>query len=277
VPEAEATGKVKATYDDIRDSLRTPNVSLLFRVLAGYPDFLEVAWQQLKPNVITVYFETRADEIRSRAVEGTARLGAPPRPDPPAAAVLRVYHYVYPKLLLAACAMRCSLTGQYPLLLCLPSSQKRQIRTGVPADSPQIEEVEPAAAGERVAGVFSDIQATLSSEFVGGGFSALAQWPDYLGWAWQSLKPVIASPEYESLRSELRRTAEAALAALPFRIDLSPHVLRLAGLNDSDLDGVRRVLDRFYAYSPGQVANVAFLSIGADGQYGASRSPFPPA
>jgi hypothetical protein len=275
IRETEATGKIKSVYDDIMASLRVPFVDLAFRVLAQQPDFLEIAWQQLKPNVTTVYFEEQADEIRSRAVDATAGLGAPPRPEPAAADALKVFHYADAKLLLAICGLRAAVSGQYPALQTLLAAQKRQIPPGIPVSAGAIDEIEPGGADERVALIFDDIKATLNVDIVDSDYRALALWPDYLAWAWQTLKPLMASAEYGSLQLGLRRTAESAITAFPFRLELSPQTLRLCGMADRDVDDVRSTLDNFCERLSGRVANAAFLSVGVNGQYGARRSPFP--
>jgi hypothetical protein len=55
--EQDATGKLKTMYDEMKMSLRVPSVPRIFRLLAAeYPDYLQVAWVSLKPNVRTVFF-----------------------------------------------------------------------------------------------------------------------------------------------------------------------------------------------------------------------------
>src|SRR5205085_1790875 len=103
VLEEHAEGNVKGIYEEIKKTFRVPLVNLVFRVLAGYPDYLQVAWRQLQPNVQTVFFERRADEVRRYAVEAMSSLGTAPQPveREQIAPVLHVFHYVNPKLLLA--------------------------------------------------------------------------------------------------------------------------------------------------------------------------------
>lgn len=48
VPEDEATGKVKAIYDDIREQLGTDFVPNLYRVMASNPEYLEANWNKVK-------------------------------------------------------------------------------------------------------------------------------------------------------------------------------------------------------------------------------------
>src|SRR5207245_632840 len=48
IPEAEATGKVKAIYDEILASRKLARVPHFWRVLASHPDYLEATWNKLK-------------------------------------------------------------------------------------------------------------------------------------------------------------------------------------------------------------------------------------
>jgi hypothetical protein len=178
-------------------------------------------------------------------------------------------------LLIVLAALRSAFTGCQPVLQSLPADQRRRIDADLPTLATPITEVSEDVADPQVAEIFDDILITLGVTVVSSDFRVLAKWPDYLAWAWQSLKPVMASSEYRALKTELRRMAEETLAALPFGMVLSPHTLRLAGLSESDIDSVWSMLDRFYGLMPGRVANIAFLSIGPQGQYGASKSPFP--
>lgn len=48
VDEAEATGKVKAVFDDIKATKGIERVPNIWRALANHPDHLEVTWHKLK-------------------------------------------------------------------------------------------------------------------------------------------------------------------------------------------------------------------------------------
>src|SRR6266568_8249699 len=48
IDEAEATGKVKAIFDDIKATKGIERVPNIWRALANHPDHLEVTWQKLK-------------------------------------------------------------------------------------------------------------------------------------------------------------------------------------------------------------------------------------
>jgi alkylhydroperoxidase/carboxymuconolactone decarboxylase family protein YurZ len=48
IEEAEATGKVKAVFDDIKATKGIERVPNIWRALANHPDHLEITWQKLK-------------------------------------------------------------------------------------------------------------------------------------------------------------------------------------------------------------------------------------
>jgi hypothetical protein len=275
VLEDDADPRVKKIYDEIKATLRFPLVNVFFRTLAAQPDYLELAWRQLQPSLLTVFFEEQANTIRARAVHLTASMGAPPKPPSEAAEVLRAFHYLNPKLLLVATILRGATGGQRPVMRILPAGERRPIAQGVPQAMPQVDLIDPDNAGELAGRVFADIARTLNTNRFPMEYRALARWPEYFGWAWQTLKPNMGHPEYKIVQRELRLMAEEAVLSLPFRVDLGPHTLRLCGLSESDIDWVRATLEEFYAGLPGLVANIAFLAIGADGEIGAAKSPFP--
>lgn len=275
VPEAEAEGKIKGVYADIKDTLRTPIVDPMFRALAVYPDYLQVAWTGLKPNAQTVFFETRADQLRAFAARSlSSSVSALPAPEA-ARPALAVFHYLNPKLLLAVAALRSAANGQQPRLSELSRDEKRQVTPGIPNDAQAPVLAGPASASGTVADVFSQIEGLLPAPIVPGEYRALAQWPDYLDQAWKSVQGLMATPEYARLALQLRRMAEETVVALPYRMDINPHVLRQSGLSEQDLDGVHRILRNFYQLLPGSVIGIALLAAGSLGQDDAQRSPYP--
>lgn len=277
VPEGEAEGKIKSVYDDIKATLRTPIVGLAFRALAVQPDYLEVAWIALKPNVQTVFFEARADELRAFAVRTLTAEGAASAPaiPEPARAALDVFHYVNPKLLLAIAALRSAASGQQPRLAELTRDEKRQVAPGVPEGAHAPNLVDPATASEPVSGFFRQIETALSAPAVPCEYRALAAWPDYLRSGWDAIRGLMATPTYRQVVRELRSMAEETVVALPYRMDINPHVLRQSGLSERDLDDVHHTLRTFYRLLPEQVAGTALLAHGTGEAQTASRSPFP--
>jgi hypothetical protein len=62
--ENEAHGIVREIFNDIKFVLKVPIVNFIFRTLALYPDFLALAWKQVRPNMLTVNVEETAQMLR---------------------------------------------------------------------------------------------------------------------------------------------------------------------------------------------------------------------
>lgn len=277
VPEAEATGKIKDVYDDIKVTLRIPVVGLQFRALAVNADYLQVAWIALKPNVQTVFFEACADQLRAFAVRSLPAQVVADAPSAPEAAraALDIFHYMNPKLLLTVAALRSAAYGQQPRLLELTRDEKRQIVPGIPPGVLAPATEEPVAAPGSAGDLSREIETTLQVSAVPDQYRALAPWPDYLRDGWEAIQRLMAMREYDSIVRKLRLMAEETVAALPYRMDISPHVLRQSGLSERDLDEVHHALDIFYGLLPGEVVATSLLSAGSAGPDAASRSPYP--
>ena len=67
VPEAQASSRILEIYEDIKATLAVPTVNLIYRYMAIYPEYLEAAWRELRPNLRTVYVSQAADRIRAEA------------------------------------------------------------------------------------------------------------------------------------------------------------------------------------------------------------------
>jgi Halocarboxylic acid dehydrogenase DehI len=276
VLEEDATGNIKGIYSDIRSALRSPFVPDVFLALATEPDYFQIAWRQLHTNIQTVYFERCADELRARAVKAAAGLiQTPTAPPAEATGVVRTFHYVVPKVLLAVTALRVATTGQRPKLVDLPGEDKRQVASGVPEDMATPTLVSLQGAEPPIAAVFDDIRATLGVRSVHSEFRAIATWPEYFENAWRDFKSIQEHAEYRRLRRDLTRMADEVVLAFPFRLDLSPHTLRHCGLTESSLDAVRSTLDRFQLLLPLLTLGTASLAAGAFGAEAASATPFP--
>lgn len=277
IPESDAPPPIKAIYDDIKATLRVPLVNLVFRVLAANPDFLEIAWQQLRPNARTVFFERRADDIRLAAVTGMLAMGRPPAcEDPEIRDVLKVFHYVNPKLLLAVAALRSATVGQLPKLEQLSRDEKRQIVPGIPSGVPEIDLSPGQSEPEAVETIFSEIKSTYRIPVVNSDYRALARWPEYFGEGWSALRAAAQDGAYRRLERSLRGMAAEAVLVMPFRVEINPHVMRLVGLTEGDIDRTQSTLELFYRLLAPLVMNIAYLAAGALGAEEAARSPYPP-
>jgi alkylhydroperoxidase/carboxymuconolactone decarboxylase family protein YurZ len=71
VSESEATGKVKAVYDDIKAVKKIDFVPNFWKALSIHPDHLEAVWQKLKAVMRPGKLDLRTKEIIALAVSIT--------------------------------------------------------------------------------------------------------------------------------------------------------------------------------------------------------------
>lgn len=62
--EDEANYRLRFIYEDIKFVLKVPIVNFIFRTLAHYEEFLELAWYQIRPNMLTIKVANFANELR---------------------------------------------------------------------------------------------------------------------------------------------------------------------------------------------------------------------
>ena len=275
--EDHADGDLKGIFGDIKSAFRFPIVHSVFGALATHPDYLRVAWRQLHTNVQTVYFEQRADDIRRLAVESMAAIGEVRTPvtESEIGPVIEAFHYVNAKLLLAVSALRSSLLGQVPRVTVVAPAEKRQLVPGTPSSMARLEVVSPETPDPRLRRLFAEIRSATPGGVITSDCRALARWPDYLEGAWSSLQIRMRSPEYTRATRGLRWLADEAVLGFPFRMDVTPHSLRHAGLSEAQVDRVRGLLDDYYGALAASVANMAVLKTGFAGKAEALENRFP--
>jgi alkylhydroperoxidase/carboxymuconolactone decarboxylase family protein YurZ len=71
IDEASATGKVKAVFDDIKETKGIECVPNIWRALANHPDHLEVTWNKLKTIMRPGKLDLLTKEIIALAVSIT--------------------------------------------------------------------------------------------------------------------------------------------------------------------------------------------------------------
>ena len=71
IDEAEATGKAKAIFDDIKATKGIERIPHIWRALANHPDHLEVTWQKLKTIMRPGKLDLLTKEIIALAVSIT--------------------------------------------------------------------------------------------------------------------------------------------------------------------------------------------------------------
>ena len=65
ISEDEATGRVKALYDEIKAGLGTDFVPNLYKAMASNPDYLEVNWRRVQAIMVE---STRLDRLTKEII-----------------------------------------------------------------------------------------------------------------------------------------------------------------------------------------------------------------
>ncbi len=134
-----APDRIRFVYDDLRTSLRVPDVPYPFRLLAHWPPYLAFAVRQFSPFIRTQAFEMAAQTLRELVVERCAALPALDFQSAHARSLVLREHALAPKLVLILTAFAVGLHGRTsepaPILgLTLPDTEPVPVR---PAELPR--------------------------------------------------------------------------------------------------------------------------------------------
>lgn len=274
VYEEDATGTLKETYGDIKETLRVPFVNALFRVLAAGPPFLVPAWGDAHPIVSSLAFEERADRLRRFAAERIKDTpeglvsGLPDSEEVPMRAYLDSVHYVLPKLALVAELFDRLVAGETGGSVDLP---KEPVPTGIAKDTGNAPLKSRDEAGPAVARTFKDIQRKHDHPIVASFYRGLANWPLFLQTAWGAVAVNVGSDDYLDLRADLQKKARELVAEL--RLDDA--AVEAAGLRENDRQEVRDLLAVFrYRLIPDLLQDVTRIKAALDGAGFAADSRF---
>ncbi len=246
VREYEADGKVGAVFEDIRSTLHSPTVGQLFRRLAVYPWYLQLAWRNLKPNAAICFFDRSAADIRRAAAEGVAHSAGLPagvKPDADLVSAAQVFYDLDAKLLLITGLLRAGTNGQVPKMNMIGPDDKRSVSAGQAPSGKQFAELD--------ARIFDAKQDTsIDDVYTGTGiasgqldFSVLSAASSAFAQVWDAVRPVMESPSIEDSVAHLRTITIGSTEAMPFRMEISATACRQSGLSEDQIDGVRRIIN----------------------------------
>ncbi|HZQ37875.1 MAG TPA: hypothetical protein VFD32_18240 [Dehalococcoidia bacterium] len=273
VREADAPASVRAVYQEIREVLRVPFVDQLWRVLASEPDYLEAAWRSLAPWLGAEQAERMADGLRRAAVIELAiglpahkafrgdltrnEIGADDRER--ISNFTMAAHYVLPRLLLAAGALRTAPVA--------PTDEREPpvpLPRGVAEGMPYVEPIDPDEAFGEIPGLFAEIRAAHGYQPIADYYRTIARAGDFLRIAWNPLRPIVGDPEYAQ---QCRTLAEKADA-------LGPRLAQLSGLPPAP-GSLRAALD-FYATRllPETLVEVTIIKGLTDGPEGVAENRY---
>lgn len=131
VTESDATGKVETLFAGIRSTLGVASVGRLFRRLAVYPWYLELAWRNLEHNASTAYFHRMAKELEDLAAGGRS-------PDSDSGGAMRVNAV----MLMTAAALSAGANGQVPKMSLLSPADKQRVQPDIPVHDSAISETD---------------------------------------------------------------------------------------------------------------------------------------
>jgi hypothetical protein len=281
VQEGQASPEVRALFDDIIRTLRVPFVGLFWRVLAADPPVLRLAWEAVAPNLRTWAAERAADRLRARALIAEAAgisshkafKGDLVRAEIDYDLRTRIANfnhialYALPKHLLAVTMLSEALEGRP---VGGAGGQVSTIPLGVAPGAVPVAPLDPGAARGRAAELLPDIAAGHGHPVVEDYYRSLARLPDYLGAAWNAIRPVVRDEEYDARGAELRRMAIEAVRTLPYPVSFPGGRLRPPQVGE--LAQVLRLFrDRIL---PDALIDAALITALTDGPEAAGRIPY---
>ncbi|RJP14837.1 MAG: hypothetical protein C4520_21070 [Candidatus Abyssobacteria bacterium SURF_5] len=282
IDEYEAEGEVERIYHEIRQTFRVSGINLIFRTWARYDKFFLVLWNSIRPNAGTRLFEDAADSVRAQAVLRAGRLD---RLRVPAnvslgesqayqlKAALDLYHYINPKLLVMASAVRLSLTGGRVRETIEGAKFLEMIERGVPEKMYPMEMISEDPKEERINELFADIRQVLNLPSINSDYRTLALWPDYLIEAWKRLRPMIGRQDYVEAAEEVRQVARDSAGRLPYPV-ISREQLEELG---EDAGEITQITEKFEDILAPLIINIALFQLDWHDRRQLVLSPFPAA
>ncbi|QDP41994.1 halocarboxylic acid dehydrogenase DehI family protein [Radiobacillus deserti] len=259
--ESEATGRIKEVYEDIKEVLKVPVVNFVFRALAHYPTFLELAWEQVRPNMLSVNMEQSASRLQYPGISSVIPILPWSQTYPTyileqIRGTVDIFRYVNPKLLLITSAWIEALSNRP-----IKGSGKQigYIEPGINPMFPRIDLLHPIEADVPLQALLFDIAKTHQAMDVASDFRALARYPAFLKETWHYLKPFVKSSNYPILESRLKKRAvQAAHRHMPFPVIINRS--QLEGIYEpKDIAGIMGLVSLFHSFLPGLILDVEFI------------------
>jgi hypothetical protein len=271
VSEAEAQGRTREIYAEIRESFGLPHVNVIFQVYGGYPEFLAAFWQMFKPIATSGQFFVLGERLRAFAY--TCMHNYFEVPDlcrqmtsinfsegarEELTEVADLFLYSDPLMLLTTVMLIQALEGP----------------VGTPQDATPAEHpvftrrpvmVDEDGAQAFTRKIYEEMKHTTDLPLVSSEFRAFARWPDFLQALWETTKGMIDSPVHQQALNEVRETAWALARELPGPVELSTATLQEAGVEEEEISSIVRITETFVRGLSRMTLNVAVAKIGLEG------------
>jgi len=278
VTEAEASGRTRKIFDEVRQSFGVPVVPSLYQAYAVVPEFLETHWEAFRPAVQARQFfmlgARLAAECYTRVhnycvVAGVPLNAAQPyvAVAPPVHQILDYYQYLDPLLLLVSAAQVQAFEG--------PIGANRS--DGEAALHPEFRSA-PALLTEEDASadvrrIWAERRRMVELAFIADEHRALACWPDFYAHYWLALRELMRSPLYADNQYRVTESAWMLARELPARVDTNFAGLLDAGLDDEQIASIARINEAFVQALGGLLLDVTIARIASEG---GTRQQAPP-
>ncbi len=284
VDHGEATGELKATYDDIRATLRVAWVAFACRVLATFPGYLPLAWRAARPNFETRYAERAAVTLRRQSMlpEDPPDLGPELRElgwDDARIDVVRrsldALNYGNPKYLLLITGWSEALQGRPCGGGDEASQDTARVPLGPPAGVAPLRLVDPDTASPEVQALFKRVTDLHYHHGASSDYRVLANWPDYLRLALDRvLEPAVRTEEYDAVARSLLGQARELVRGFPTPAGVGRDAVA-ASWSNSEVAGLTGLLFMYQRFICDVTIDMVRLAQAFDGREAATTSPFP--
>lgn len=271
VTEAQALGRTREIYEEVREELGLPHVSVIFQVYGGYPEFLDAFWQVFKPTISSAQFFALGERLRADAYtrmhnyfevpdlcQNMTSLNFSEGARAELTDVVDLFLYANPLVLLISSTLLQSLEGPVGVATA-PRVSDHPVFTTRPVLVD--EEIAPAAIRK----IFDEMKHVTDMPVVNSDFRAFARWPDFLRVLWETLKVTIVSPVYHQALNGIRETAWALAREVPGPVELSVATLQEAGVEEEEISSIVRITELFVQGMSRMTLNVAVAKIGLEG------------
>jgi hypothetical protein len=271
VTEAQAQGRTREIYAEIRQALGLAHVNVIFQVYGGYPEFLEAFWRVFKPIMESgSFFELgerlRADcytrmhnyfEVPDLCRDMTAmNFSEGARAE--LSEVVDMFLYSDPLMLLTAVTLIQALEGPIGTV-----TESKRADHPVFVNRPVL--VDEDAAPPMIKKIYEDMKRSTEMPIVNSDFRAFARWPDFLRALWDTLKVTTESPVYHQALNGIRETAWGLAREVPGPVELSVSTLEEAGVEEEEISSLVRINEVFVQGLSRMTLNVAVAKIGLEG------------
>lgn len=274
IPEHRADQSLNEIYSDLKVTFGVPWVGVITQAVAYYRPFFSESWRCFSPSAKTHFFERVSDGMRLSSYElmkqsfiignqadHLRKIGYSEFELSQIGVVLDIFDYGNPKYLIFATAIKEGLLTGRSFGGSTKQGHDSLLRPPICKLDPIPVMIEEHHARGVLCDVYADIKRTLELPFINSDYKAMARWPSYLEQAWSALKPCIDTPAYQAARLKIHQQALAAVHNLPIAYRMSQADALQAGLTDTEIDELIRVISLFQWLLSGLILNVTHFKL----------------